>query len=631
MASSRSLPRGSLVWLVFAACSVPLLWLASNARFWDAEVRGGTHYYEYLAEGFLQGHTYLSVDPAPELMALPDPYDPSANANYRYLDASYFRGRYYLYFGPTPALLLLAPVKALTGWMIPQRYAVACFAIGGLWALALLTLGVRERYFPSVGEGRLAACFLFAMPATWLPVTMAASKVWELAIVAEVALLWWGFYFLWRYHAGGRRLGWALGLGAAGVFAMGARPTALFPAAALLAGLSWSEGGWFPHGASRRNVVAAAALVASGGLGLLAYNQVRFGSPFDFGHYYQLWGADYRTTPHFSLGYFLFNLRTYLLGMPELTAYFPFVHGTLPLPRPAGYIGGDEPCGVLFAVPLVAISVLALVAVRRGRIRSACPALTPLVLVGAVATVLSWGVLCLFGGACSRYITELLYAPAVLSIAGLLVAAGGAGRWAWRGVALAGAWGVVAVGLLTFSFGRSMSWSAPGAYQFLSRELDRPALWYARHTGQTFGPVHCQLHLEPTFSGVSVLAQNGLEGQENLFLVRSVDSRHVRLEFDQRDDGSSWVRLMSEPIAIDSGPIDLRFEAPWLYPPAGTDYWDQFPEQTILEKQTCFTISTNATAVKFYSKDHHFIALNTEFFVGPTRLSPSAWLVPIRR
>ena len=67
--------------------------------------------YNLLAKGYLSGHLSLSILPAPELLALPDPYDPIANARLRIWDATLFKGRYYLYFGPTPALLLFAPFR----------------------------------------------------------------------------------------------------------------------------------------------------------------------------------------------------------------------------------------------------------------------------------------------------------------------------------------------------------------------------------------------------------------------------------------------------------------------------------------------------------------------------------------
>src|SRR5213079_593487 len=70
--------------------------------------------YPMLADAFLHGHTYLPVDPASELLALPNPYDTEAHAKLALVDASLYRDRYYLYFGPAPALAHAA-WKLVTG------------------------------------------------------------------------------------------------------------------------------------------------------------------------------------------------------------------------------------------------------------------------------------------------------------------------------------------------------------------------------------------------------------------------------------------------------------------------------------------------------------------------------------
>lgn len=78
------------------------------------------------------------------MLALPDPYDPNANAPYRFHDMSLYAGRYYMYFGPTAALPNVA-WRWLTGqrpWaaLIQALLAVAMFGC----ALAILR-GVAER------------------------------------------------------------------------------------------------------------------------------------------------------------------------------------------------------------------------------------------------------------------------------------------------------------------------------------------------------------------------------------------------------------------------------------------------------------------------------------------------------
>ncbi|HXQ79978.1 MAG TPA: hypothetical protein VN775_01610, partial [Opitutaceae bacterium] len=124
----RGVDRGlAPLWAALGACALLLFWIADGARAFDGDRRDAWHHYEYLVDGFLKGQTSLSVEPAPELLRLRDPYDPSQNRPWQLWDASLYRGKYYLYFGPTPVLVML-PWRVVTGHHLPQRLAVAVFA-----------------------------------------------------------------------------------------------------------------------------------------------------------------------------------------------------------------------------------------------------------------------------------------------------------------------------------------------------------------------------------------------------------------------------------------------------------------------------------------------------------------------
>jgi hypothetical protein len=56
-------------------------------------------YYNKLAQGFTAGHLYLPIEPAPALLALPDPWDTSKNASLRAGDLVLYNRHYYLYQG----------------------------------------------------------------------------------------------------------------------------------------------------------------------------------------------------------------------------------------------------------------------------------------------------------------------------------------------------------------------------------------------------------------------------------------------------------------------------------------------------------------------------------------------------
>ena len=70
--------------------------------------------YDEMAEGFRAGHLYLLLQPRPELLQAPNPFDRSM-LNYWYWDASLYKGHFYFYWAPLPAVVL-AGLKAALSW-----------------------------------------------------------------------------------------------------------------------------------------------------------------------------------------------------------------------------------------------------------------------------------------------------------------------------------------------------------------------------------------------------------------------------------------------------------------------------------------------------------------------------------
>jgi hypothetical protein len=279
-------------WLI---CSALYLWTANGIVIQEKDRLNAWHHYEYLVDGLLAGHLYLSPGPSKELLALPDPYDPKANLPYRLWDASLYQGHYYLYYGPTPALLLMLPWKVVTGCHLPQRLATAIFAVAGLSALTLLMAGIRRRCFPAASSALLFWTIILIGHVNWLPVVLRRPAFWELPIVTAAALFWWSLYFLWRYHESGGSRGWTLAAGVSLGLALGVRPTYVFAACfiAVLFAFPFERG--FAWQTYLRRLFPAAIPLAIGVGGLLVYNYARFGRLLEFGQSCQLWATDERS------------------------------------------------------------------------------------------------------------------------------------------------------------------------------------------------------------------------------------------------------------------------------------------------------------------------------------------------
>jgi hypothetical protein len=311
----------------------------------------GGHYYESLVDGFLKGQTSLSVEPSPELLKLPDPYDPRRNFPYRLSDASLYHGKYYIYYGPTPAVLLMLPWRVLTGSHMPERIASVIFATLALAGLGILLWGVRDRHFPGLSGWVLGAIVLVAMHAAWLPVTLRRPGFWELPHAAAVACLWWSLYFLWRCRSSGGGAGWALALGASLALLLGSRPSYLF-AAGIIALLAAIPSGARAAGAPWwRAALAVGCTLGLGGAALLWYNYARFGEFGEFGQNHQLFSAGQEHVSHFSRAFVAFNAWLYLGSLPDLSPYFPFVKPVWPGELPAGYFFPEEMHGACFGLP----------------------------------------------------------------------------------------------------------------------------------------------------------------------------------------------------------------------------------------------------------------------------------------
>jgi hypothetical protein len=605
----RTGPSGAPLWAALAACAALLFWIANGASIFEGDRGDAWHHYEYLVDGFLGGHTSLSVLPAPELLRLRDPYDPAQNGPWRLPDASLYHGKFYLYFGPTPVLLML-PWRLAFGHHLPQRLAVAAFAAGGVAALALLMAGVRRRHFPGLSPLAAGSILVVALCASWLPVTLRRPDAWELPIAAECACLWWALYFLWRCldsRDGGR---WALAAGAAVALMLGSRPTSLFAGAAVIALM------FDPRRPADRRPPLAAAVAAAGGLALLAYNVARFGSPLEFGQSYQLWGTDERQIVHFSLRYFGYNAWVYLFALPDLSPYFPFVLAVPPGGEPSGHLGIDEMHGALVSIPVQLASLAALAWAWRRRREPDSAALRRTICAAALSSAFAASILFCFAGAVTRYTTELFAGATVTTAIGLMVilsgSLGGPARNVIRLLAIClCAWTVGYVALASAEQRILFRKENPSVYAFAAHLLDYPSLWVARGEGTVFGPVAISVHVPGEGgSAATVLLSSGRPGMMNELIIERTDPGHARLVMAEN---LLSIVAVTPPLPVTGGRIVARIEAPWLYPPPQSPWWDSIADPALRgDLRTRFAMATAGQQT----------LAHTARFFDPTRFEP---------
>ena len=359
-----------------------LLFVGSTGRFRFKYVEWWGSTYANLAEGFLHGQVSLFQTPDPALVALPDPYQPSARDNVKSVhDATYFRGKFYLYFTPLPVLLVYIPVKLMAGRypsepLVGTFFAICAFLVQA--AFVMHALRDRRTWLPRwlwiafAGVGNIT---LFLLVDVWM---------YEVAILSATF-----FSSLWAYSMlrFAERATWrtALMLGTFLALSIVSRPTLLILGLVTLGVLrTWRD-------AAR---VAIPLLVIGSLYG--AYNYARFRSPFETGQQYQLTNVSLREfrscglCTRAELGRFFNSVQLYLFRAPAFDAHFPFVSLRYneydpEVTFPARH---EEVGGVVPVIPLLVLSTFAAMLLLMAKAREPASRVAMLLTAGGWLTML---------------------------------------------------------------------------------------------------------------------------------------------------------------------------------------------------------------------------------------------------
>ncbi len=293
--------------------------------------------YQLQAEAFAAGQAHLLIEPTDSIKTMENPYDYTARIalgleeGVDYLwDTAYYNGHYYTYFGVIPCLLLYFPVWMITHVHLTEVVVVilcAAFFYAGVWALICQLCRIFYKKIPFVLQ-LMAAVTIFL--GSDMMACLGNPDAHDVPRLCGITFLVWGLdLWLASIRENGKE---ALSLGrlAAGSFCMalsvGCRPNlALYSFVAPV--LFWQyrrmqksekeQGLWKRYAALLGPYVPVA-------IGLMYYNQIRFGSPFDFGFAYNLTMQDCSRTV-LSLDKVVLGIFGYLLKMPQMDYRFPYL------------------------------------------------------------------------------------------------------------------------------------------------------------------------------------------------------------------------------------------------------------------------------------------------------------------
>jgi hypothetical protein len=318
-------------------------------------------YYNLLSISLLAGQLSLLKKPCPELLALPDPYDPKENEKYRMHDLSLYDGKYFLPFGITPAVLLFIPIRFLCYGYMPESLAVPIFFAGGfLVSLALLRVLLRSNLL-HVPFSLIACSILLLGLGNSIPFTLRRPAVYEVAISCGYLCLMFSLYFLISWHFKNFQGCWRPFLG--GIFmglAVGSRPN-LILAASILPLLTFFIHKELPGSRNSKIPILLSFWLPFLIVLLLIffYNYFRFGSFTEFGFNYQLAGFHPRKIKPLMLAAMPVGLYSYLWQRLDFSGQFPYVRSDFSYPGhlPDGYIGLEPVAGIIYLAPFVLFSI----------------------------------------------------------------------------------------------------------------------------------------------------------------------------------------------------------------------------------------------------------------------------------
>ncbi|MBQ4573462.1 MAG: hypothetical protein IJA80_09325 [Clostridia bacterium] len=334
------------VLLTIMACIMPM----DNLSLWNGEQPGHRNQYELMAEAILDGR--LDIDYGEDTLAnLENPYNPQerddAGVWYPW-DHAYYNGHYYMYFGIVPVFLVFLPYRVLTGQALTTFRGTQIFVVFIIIGIFVLFDLLRKRFFKNMSYmAYIGLSVAVSVMSVWY--SSAEPALYCTAITAAIALQVWSLYFfiraVWYEKNENKQIAYAAVGALLGALVFGCRPPIALANIIVLPML-------YVFIKQRKLTIALLGKLALAalpyvfvGVGLMAYNYVRFDNPFEFGQAYQLTVADqsqYGFAIHSSDIIRIFNgVMESFFQYKKVNEAFPFL----------------ETGGMLFNYPLLLLSL----------------------------------------------------------------------------------------------------------------------------------------------------------------------------------------------------------------------------------------------------------------------------------
>ena len=346
----------------------------------------GSVFYEYhevnsyndLAEALLSGQLNISEEPAPELLALNNPYDAvereKTGVSFRH-DYVLFNNHYYVYFGILPCLIFYIPMHAI-GSSLPDLVALLIVSLIFYIGLYFLMKRIICKYYPDTKMGWFIILYSICCLGCEIPYYMNQPDIYSVPVIFGMALTVWGLY-IWALiddiFDGRKNLIYL----ATGSFVMAlvalSRPNQLlysfliFPLILIPAYQSIKAK---KETANGKNIVKSAVAIvipyAVVAIAAMSYNYARFNNPFEFGATYNLTVLDMRHTAKDGMR-LIMGIFDYLFMPAQFSSSFPFLtFSDIPVRQYGTGVMYTEPMlGGLISCNLILLILTALIFARK--------------------------------------------------------------------------------------------------------------------------------------------------------------------------------------------------------------------------------------------------------------------------
>ena len=337
-------------------------WNGSGINFTELSMEHHNQYDE-LAQAILKGKLYIDNDDVPQsLKDMANPYDTAARTeaskqsgdSYRW-DVAYFNGHYYVYFGIVPLLIMYLPFRAVFNAPFPSAVGIMLFAfIFSIGVFRLLKL-ICEKKFRNISVGAFLLTALTFVNGCGAMFLVKRPDFYSVPIITSMAFVIWGIYFWIKGLSSEKKALPFIAGSLLMALSVGCRPQAVLICAVaipLFLGYFFKDKLIFKKQGIKELLALGAPFVIVAA-GIMLYNYIRFGSPFDFGSSYNLTTNDV-TKRGFEFGRTFLGIFTYLFQPPQFTGEFPYIK---PVDIETSYIGKTiyENCfgGLIASLPML--------------------------------------------------------------------------------------------------------------------------------------------------------------------------------------------------------------------------------------------------------------------------------------